>query len=151
MRDPFAPINIVSVTDPAVIFENEAAREKYRLTRDPSLYRVAEGREAAVFSVQPLHAELAIKLDHTAEYDRALLAFRTCVHSIKLPGIETPMTVTPQPGFVLGTMAPVEWVREAARCVGTKRVAEIGEAAYRLSMMEDIDPLSQPPGQPPQS
>lgn len=150
MRDPFAPINVVSVTDPAVSFDSPDARTEYIRTREPSLYKIAEGKRPAVFTVAPLASDLAIKLDHTAEYDRALLAFRACVHSVSLPSGEV-LSIVAEPGFVLGSLAPVEWVRTVARHVGVRRVEEIGEAAYRLSMMDDHDPLSQPPGQPPQS
>ena len=43
MRDPFAPLSVVSITDPALLFEKPEHRAEYERTRDPSLYRARDG------------------------------------------------------------------------------------------------------------
>lgn len=147
MRDPFAAVPVVSVTDPAVIFDSPDQRAEYLRTREPSLYKVKDGARACVFVVAPLSAEYALRLDGAPEMDRAALAFRACVHRVELPD-GSALATEAESGFVLGSLAPVEWLRTVALKVGVRRVQEIGEAAYRLSLMEDCDPLSQPHGQP---
>lgn len=148
MRDPFAPVEVVSITDPAVVFESEAKRELYRTTRDPSLWKPRELARPALFTITPCSAETAIKLDAIENNaERALLAFRACVQRVVLPSSET-LAAEVQSGYML---APASWINDAAKRVGPRRVLEIGEAAHRLSMLDDADPLLQPPGQPPQS
>lgn len=150
MRDPFAPLPVVSITDPAVTFENEAARAEYKRTRDPSLFKVRDLAKACTFVVRPCASETAIRLDAAAPDVRPLLAFRACVHRVELPSGETLEAKTYE-SVAYGEIADEEWIKTVAPRVGPRRVQEIGEAAFRLSMLEDCDPLSPPPGQPPQS
>ena len=150
MRDPFAPICVVSITDPNVTFESDAQREQYRLTRDPSLYKQRSPGKPAVFTVAPCSAEAAMKIDVMTLDVRRLIAFRASVHRVDLPSGEALEAKTYESGGY-GTLADEAWIATVAAKVGPRRVLEIGEAAHRLSMLDDYDPLSQPPGQPPQS
>lgn len=147
MRDPFAPIDVVSITDPSVTFASPEARAEYVRTRDPSLWKpVANGR-AAVFTLRPLTGPEAVRLEAFELGAKVLLAFRACCVRVVLPDgavIES----KPEGGYTLGPLAPESWVTEIAAKVGPRRVYEIGEAAYRLSALDDIDPLLPPPGQP---
>jgi len=149
MRDPFAPIDIVSITDPAVTFESDKAREEYERTRDPSLYRVREPGSPCFFTVRPCSAETAIRIDNETAGGRAVWAFRACVWRVRLPNGEVLEAKTYKTSF--GEFAEDGWVETVARRVGPRRVREIGEAAHRLSMLDDYDPLLQQPGQPRQS
>jgi len=152
VRDPLAPVRVVSVTDPAIVFADVEARERYRASRDPALIPAPrDGCAPCVFVVQPVSAEIAIRLDGINNLaDRALLAFRACVHRVELPGGEA-LVAAPYSSNWLGELAPEEWVKTVALRVGPRRVYEIGEAAYRLSMLDDLDPLLPSPGQPPPS
>ena len=150
MRDPFAPLPVVSITDPAVAFENDAARAEYKRTRDPSLFKPRDLARPCVFIVRPCSAETAIRLDSAAPDVRPLLAFRACVHRVELPSGEVLEAKTYE-SVAYGEIADEDWIKTVAPKVGPRRVQEIAEAAYRLSMLDDIDPLLQPPGQPPQS
>jgi hypothetical protein len=150
MRDPFAPIKIVSITDPSVVFENEAAREQYRVSRDSALWKTRSPGTPALFTVTPCSAEAAMKIDAMTLDVRRLIAFRASVHRVDLPSGEVLEAKTYESGGY-GTLADEAWIATVAAKVGPRRVLEIGEAAHRLSMLDDIDPLLQPPGQPPQS
>jgi hypothetical protein len=150
MRDPFAPVSVVSVTDPAVTFDSVAARDEYAHSRNPALFKPRDPGTPCVFTVQPCAAETAIRLDSAPSDVRALLSFRACVHRVALPNGEVLEAKLYESGG-FGRLADEEWVSMVARRVGPRRVREIGEAAHRLSMLDDYDPLSQPPGQPPQS
>lgn len=147
-RDPFAPTLIVSVTDPAVEFDNEADREKYRLTRDPSLYRTRAHAQPARIEVAPTSAAFALYLDgiKAAPVVAYLLAVRACVRAVQLPTGERIEPTGVEMGLYDQPIAPEAWIETLARKLGPRRVHEIGEAAYRLSLMEDADPLSLPPG-----
>lgn len=150
MRDPFAPVVVVAIDDPAVTFESHEAREEYVRTADESLVRIREGRAPARFTIAPLSGEQALRLDAAPADVRPLLAFRACVTRVALPD-GTAIETDAEGGFVLGSMSSPEWVAKVGARVGIRRVRAIGEMAYRLSLMEDIDPLSQPPGQLPPS
>ena len=150
MRDPFAPVEVVSITDPAVVFESEAKRELYRTTRDPSLWKPRDPGSPVRFTITPCSAETAIKLDTMPVDVRRLVVFRACVHRVALPSGDVMTPETYQSGGY-GELAVESWVDAVAKRVGPRRVIEIAEAAYRLSMLDDLDPLLQPPGQPPQS
>ena len=78
-----------------------------------------------------------------------MLAFRACVHRIALPDGEVLDAEVYE--ATVGNLAKKEWVEIAAKRIGPKRIRELGELAYARSMLEDFDPLSQQPGQPPQS
>jgi hypothetical protein len=151
MRDPFAPINVVSVTDPAVRFESDAARREYERTRDPSLWRPVDGRAAALFRVQPLSAEAAVKLAALDSLTASIVAFRLCVHSVTLPNGDVMTAQTEHRWQWQCAMASEDWIPNVTKAVGPRRVQEIASAAISMSMLDDDDPLSQPPGQPPQS
>lgn len=146
MRDPFAPIRVVSISDPAVLFLSDEARAQYRSTRDPALIKPRDLAAPCVFVVQPCSAETAIRLDAAAADIRALLAFRACVHRVELPSGEV-LEATTYESVAYGSIANEEWIKAVAPRVGPRRIIEIGEAAYRLSMLDDSDPLSLPPGQ----
>lgn len=148
MRDPLAPIDVVSITDPGVSFASMEAREQYKLTRDPAL--LPEGARAVRFTLRPLGGAAAVRLEALDNGTRALLAFRACCARVQFVDGAV-MEAKIEDGYMLGAMAPESWVTDVARKVGPRRVYEIGEAAYRLSMLDDIDPLSQSPGQPPPS
>lgn len=150
MRDPFAPVVVVAVDDPAVSFDSPEKRAEYLSTADASLLQPVENRVPVRFTIAPLSAEHALRLDAAPPVDRALLAFRACVTRVELPD-GTALDSDAESGYVLGSMCSAEWVAKVGARVGVRRVRAIGEMAYRLSMMDDIDPLLQPPGQPPQS
>jgi hypothetical protein len=149
MRDPFAPVAMVSVTDPAIYFDSEADREKYRLTRDPALVKVREHAVPAWIEVAPTSAAFALYLDgiKAAPVVAYLLAVRACVRAVQLPTGERIEPQNIEPGVYDQHIASEAWIETLARKIGPRRVQEIGEAAYRLSMLDDIDPLSQPLGQ----
>ena len=148
MRDPFAPVAMVSVTDPAIYFDSEADREKYRLTRDSALVKVREHAVPAWIEVAPTSAAFALYLDgiKAAPIVMHLLAVRACVRSVTLPTGERIEPSTLEVGLYEQPIAPEAWIETLARKLGPRRVQEIGEAAVRLSLLEDIDPLSPPPG-----
>lgn len=150
MRDPFAPVRAVASDDPAVLFDSIDARAEYVRTRDPALFKVREGSVPCVFVIQPASGEVAIRLDHSDGSTRALLAFRACVHRVELPSGDA-LVAKCYESTALGLLADESWVSLVTARVGPRRVREIAEAAYRLSMLEDCDPLSQPHGQPPPS
>lgn len=152
MRDPLAPVRVVSITDPALVFADVEARERYRTSRDPALIPAPRvGCAPCVFVVQPVSAEIAIRLDGLTDLaGRALLAFRACVHRVELPNGEA-LEAASYASNLLGELADEEWVKTVALKVGPRRVYEIGEAAHRLSMLDDLDPLLPSPGQPPPS
>src|SRR5574343_717256 len=147
MRDPFAPIDVVSITDPSVVFASPEARAEYVRTRDPSLWKPAANGRAAVFTLRPLGSPEAVRLEGLDPGTRVLLAFRACCIRVALPDGAT-LEARLEGGYLLGSLAPESWVTEVATKVGPRRVYEIGEAAYRLSMLDDLDPLLPPPGQP---
>lgn len=149
--DPLAPVAMVSITDPGAAFASKEAREEYRRTRNPALWKHSADRKAAVFMVSPLSAEAAVKLAGFDPVTAPVLAFRLCVLSIMLPNGDV-MTAAQEHHYLFGcAIAPESWVAEVAAKVGPRRVSEIGEAALRLAMLEDADPLLQPPGQSPPS
>lgn len=150
MRDPFAPLSVVSITDPALFFEKPEHRAEYERTRDPSLYRARDGAVPCFFTIAPCAAPAALRIDHAPVDVRAVLAFRACVHRVALPTGEVLEAKTYE-SVAYGVMADEDWVPLVARRVGPRRVEEIGRAALALSMMDDADPLLQPPGQPRQS
>lgn len=150
MRDPFAPLTIVSVTDPAVAFDKPEQRTEYERTREPSLYHVRDMAKPCLFTVTPCAAPVSIRLDHAAFEVRSVLAFRACVHRVELPSGEV-LEARTYESQAYGLIADEDWVPLVARRVGPRRVDEIGRAAHALSMLDDFDPLSQPPGQPRQS
>lgn len=150
MRDPFVPLPVVSITDPELIFEKPEHRAEYERTRDPSLYRSRNNAPLCVFTVQPCAAPTALRIDHAPADVRAMLAFRACVHRVALPSGEALEAKTYE-SVAYGVMADDDWVPLVARRVGPRRVEEIGRVALALSMMDDHDPLLQPPGQPRQS
>jgi hypothetical protein len=148
MRDPFAPLLIVSITDPAVSFDSDADREQYRLTRDPALIRTRDHALPARIELAPTSAAFALYLDgiKAAPIVMHLLAVRACVRSVTLPSGERIEPSTLEVGLYEQPIAPEAWIETLARKLGPRRVQEIGEAAVRLSLLEDIDPLSPPPG-----
>lgn len=149
--DPLAPVQMVSVTDPGAAFASKEAREEYRRTRNPALWSHSPERKAAVFVVSPLSAEAAVKLAAFDVVTSPVFAFRLCVLSVALPNGDV-MTASVEHHYLFGCpIAPESWVAEVAAKVGPRRVSEIGEAALRLAMQDDADPLLQPPGQPPPS
>lgn len=152
-RDPFSPTMIVSITDPAVEFTSEAERERYRLTRDPSLYRVRPHAQPALIEVAPTSAAFALYLDgiKAAPVVAYLLSVRACVRAVQLPTGERIEPTGLEQGLYDQPIAPEAWIETLARRLGPRRVQEVGEAAYRMSMMEDADPLSPAPGQLPRS
>lgn len=153
MRDPFAPLTIVSITDPAVSFADEASRERYRVTRDPELLRTRDHAVPARIEVVPTSAAFGLYLDgiQSAPIVRYLLAVRACVRAVTLPSGERLEPTGVEQGLYDQPLAPESWIETLARKLGPRRVQEIGEAAYRLSLLEDIDPLSLAPGQLPRS
>lgn len=150
MRDPFASVRVVSITDPAVTFASTDARREYDLKRDPSGFTVREHSRPCVFVVEPASAEAALRLDAATADVLPILAFRACVRRVELPSGEVLEAKTYQSN-AYGLLADEEWLKVVGPRVGLRRVQEIGLAAHRLSMLDDIDPLLQPPGQPPQS
>lgn len=151
MRDPFAPHVIVSITDPAIHWKTPKDRIDYDDKRG-DLPPCKDGAKAVLFTVTPCPSAFAIAhLDSAPSGTRALLAFRACVHRIELPTGEVLEPKSPYDAAHGARMSEEEWVTVAAKAVGPRRIQEIGDAAYRLSMLDDIDPLLVQPGQPPQS
>jgi hypothetical protein len=148
MRDPFAPVAVVSITDPAVKFVDDLARERYRLTRDPALVQLRDHAVPAWIEIAPTSAAFALYLDglKAAPIVAYLLAVRACVRAVQLPNGERIAPTGVEQGLYDQPIAPEAWIETLARKIGPRRVQEIGEAAYRLSLLEDIDPLSPPPG-----
>ena len=68
------------------------------------------------------------------------------MRSVTLPTGERIEPSTLEIGLSEQPIAPEAWIETLARKLGPRRVQEIGEAAVRLSLLEDIDPLSPPPG-----
>lgn len=148
MRDPFAPLTIHCVGDAR--FKDEQSRAEYRRTFDAALIQADPANPLCAFVVQPASAEAALRLDNADPATRSMIAFRACVHRVVLPSGEELIAKTYE-SAAYGPVADESWLTEVAKRVGLRRIQEIGGAAYRLSMMDDIDPLSQPPGQPPPS
>lgn len=151
MRDPFAPVVVVSVTDPAVSFKSAEERVQYEAKRDV-MPAIKAGTKPVLFTIEPCPSAFAIAvLDPQPPGTRALLAFRRCVKRVEMPNGETLEPKTPYLANYGGEMAEEDWITTVAKAVGVRRVQEIADVAYRLSMLDDIDPLSPQPGQPPQS
>jgi hypothetical protein len=151
MRDPFAPVVVVSVTDPAIAFKTPAERAQYEDKRDV-LPAFKDGAKPVLFTITPCSSTFAIAvLDPSSQGVRELLAFRRCVHHVEMPNGEV---LTPKATYAAsygGEMAEEEWVTVVAKAVGVRRLQEIANVAYRFSMLDDIDPLLQQPGPPLQS
>lgn len=147
MRDPFASLTIHSLTDPAITFASDDDRAKYAATRDASLVKVKQGAKPVAFTIKRIDAAFACSvLDAIAGANsRAIMAFRAAVTRVEMP---TGEPIEPDPrklvdGVYGQKFAGEEYFSKVSDRVGPKRALEIGDAAYRLSMLDDEahDPL----------
>jgi hypothetical protein len=153
--DPLAPIEVASVSDPAIDTE-KSKLEAYAKTRDPRHLVLKPGERPTLYVLQPIPAAYALDVLENPTFHatmHAVIAFKAACVEIKLPGGGS---LRPAEGARVETafgfrIAGDEWVEAVTRKLGGKRLVEIGMVARRRAQLaeDELGPFAWPAGSAP--